>query len=138
MKNRTLAKFIKYVSLGILGMLGLSCYILADTFFIANRLGSDGLASLNLAIPIYSFISGLGLMLGIGGATKYAILTAFISISRGFIAIIPLALILSFLFAMEGVWLSFLAAETFTVMLSAYYLSRLYRGEVKLVGEIYN
>ncbi|MFI5359434.1 MAG: MATE family efflux transporter [Halanaerobiales bacterium] len=76
MKNRTLAKFIKYVSLGILGMLGLSCYILADTFFIANRLGPDGLASLNLAIPIYSFISGLGLMLGIGGATKYAILTA--------------------------------------------------------------
>ena len=25
--------FIKYVSLNILGMIGLSCYILADTFF---------------------------------------------------------------------------------------------------------
>ncbi|MGB4177709.1 MAG: MATE family efflux transporter [Halanaerobiales bacterium] len=76
MKSRTLTKFAKYVSLGILGMLGLSFYILADTFFIANRLGPDGLAALNLVIPIYSFISGLGLMLGIGGATKYAILTA--------------------------------------------------------------
>ena len=35
-----------------LGMLGLSCYILADTFFVANRLGADGLAALNLAIPL--------------------------------------------------------------------------------------
>ena len=54
-------------------MLGLSCYILADTFFVAKGLGSNGLAALNLAIPIYSFIHGSGLMLGIGGATRYSI-----------------------------------------------------------------
>ena len=52
-------------------MIGLSCYILADTFFIAKGLGADGLAALNLAIPIYSFVHGSGLMFGIGGSTKY-------------------------------------------------------------------
>lgn len=71
--NNHLKSFIKYCSLNVLGMLGLSCYILADTFFIANGIGSDGLTALNLAIPIYSFIHGTGLMLGIGGSTKFSI-----------------------------------------------------------------
>lgn len=65
--------FIKYVSLNVLSMIGLSCYILADTIFVANGIGSDALAALNLVLPLYSFINGLGLMLGIGGATRYAI-----------------------------------------------------------------
>lgn len=68
-----LGEFIRYASLNVLGMLGLSGYILADTFFIARGLGANGLAALNLAIPIYSFIHGSGLMLGMGGATKYSI-----------------------------------------------------------------
>ena len=54
-------------------MLGLSCYILADTFFIANGLGSRGLTALNLAIPIYSFVHGCGLMIGMGGGIRFAI-----------------------------------------------------------------
>lgn len=66
--------FFRYVSLNVLGMVGLSCYILADTFFISNALGSTGLAALNLAISIYSIIHATGLMLGIGGATRYTIL----------------------------------------------------------------
>ena len=74
MKTRYLAEFIKYVTLNVMGMLGLSCYILADTFFISKGLGSDGLTALNLAIPVYSFIHGIALMFGMGGATKYSIL----------------------------------------------------------------
>lgn len=66
-------EFIKYATLNMLGMVGLSCYILADTFFVAKGLGSNGLAALNLAIPVYSFINGVGLMLGMGGGTKYSI-----------------------------------------------------------------
>ncbi|ABX43805.1 MATE family efflux transporter [Lachnoclostridium phytofermentans] len=68
-----LKNFVKYSSLNVLGMLGLSCYILADTFFVSKGLGANGLAALNLAIPIYSFIHGSGLMLGMGGATGYSI-----------------------------------------------------------------
>ncbi|MEG2016091.1 MAG: MATE family efflux transporter [Oscillospiraceae bacterium] len=73
-ENKILFQFLRYASLNVLGMIGLSCYILADTFFIAKGLGSNGLAALNIAIPVYSFIYGLGLMCGIGAATRYAIL----------------------------------------------------------------
>lgn len=65
--------FAKYVSFNVAGMIGLSCYILADTFFVAQGVGAGGLAALNLAIPVYSFINGAGLMIGMGGATRFAI-----------------------------------------------------------------
>ena len=76
MQKQISREFYKYISLNVLGMLGLSCYILADTFFISKRLGADGLTALNLAISVYSIINGLGLMLGIGGATRFAICRA--------------------------------------------------------------
>ncbi len=72
-ENVLLKEFIRYVALNICGMIGLSCYILADTFFVSRGLGANGLAALNLAIPIYSFVHGSGLMLGMGGGTKYSI-----------------------------------------------------------------
>lgn len=34
-----LKEFARYTSLNVLGMIGLSCYILADTFFISLGLG---------------------------------------------------------------------------------------------------
>ena len=75
MENKSqLKEFSRYCTLNVLGMIGLSCYILADTFFVSKGLGRNGLTALNLAIPVYSFIHGSGLMLGIGGATKYSIL----------------------------------------------------------------
>ena len=40
----TLPVFLRYISQNILGMLGLSCYILADTLFVSAALGPDGLA----------------------------------------------------------------------------------------------
>ncbi len=67
-------EFLRYVSLNVCGMIGLSGYIFADTFFVSKGLGADGLAALNLAIPVYSFVHGSGLMLGMGGATKYSVL----------------------------------------------------------------
>ena len=66
--------FLKYVVLNVIGMIGLSCYILADTIFIANGLGSNGLTALNLILPVFSFVNGLGLMFGMGAATRYSVL----------------------------------------------------------------
>lgn len=71
--NTCFQDFLKYASLNVAGMLGLSCYILADTFFVSKALGANGLTALNLAIPVYSFINGSGLMIGMGGATKFSI-----------------------------------------------------------------
>lgn len=72
-KTSCLKEYAKYSSLNVLGMVGLSFYILADTFFVSKGLGANGLTALNLSIPIYSFIHGSGLMFGMGGATKYSI-----------------------------------------------------------------
>lgn len=66
--------FAKYVSLNILSMIGLSCYILADTFFIANGVGAQGLTALNLVLPAFSLLTGTGMLLGMGAATRFAIL----------------------------------------------------------------
>lgn len=74
MEKSILNKFVKYVSLNILGMIGLSCYILADTFFVSKALGTTGIAALNFSISAYSVIHGTGLMIGIGGAARYSIL----------------------------------------------------------------
>lgn len=52
--------YFRFTTLSVLGMLGLSVYILADTFFIANFIGADGLAALNLALPVYGVINGTG------------------------------------------------------------------------------
>ena len=67
--------FFRYVSLNVLSMFGLSLYVLADTFFVANGVGPDGLVALNLAIPTYSLVNGAGLMIGIGAATLFSIAT---------------------------------------------------------------
>ncbi len=66
-------KFMRYVSLNIAGMVGLSCYILADSYFISKAQGADGLTALNLALPIYNIIFAVGSMIGTGSAIRYTI-----------------------------------------------------------------
>ncbi|MBO7326391.1 MAG: MATE family efflux transporter [Clostridia bacterium] len=76
-KNRPYLKpFAKYVTLNVLGMLGISCYVLADTFFISNGVGNAGLNALTHAMPVFSFIQGIALLFGVGGGIKYAVAKA--------------------------------------------------------------
>lgn len=65
--------FIRYVSANVLGMIGYSCYILADTFFVARGIGSDAIAALNLVLPAFSLLNGTGLMIGMGAAARYSL-----------------------------------------------------------------
>lgn len=110
MNNKAgLREFSKYASLNVLGMIGLSCYILADTFFVARGLGANGLAALNLAIPVYSFINGSGLMLGMGGATKYAVGRAQhqpAKANRAFTSAVAMAGALAVVFCLAGMFFS--------------------------------
>ena len=46
-----LKRFSKYVFQSVAGMIGVSVYVLADTFFISVYAGADGLAVLNLILP---------------------------------------------------------------------------------------
>ena len=68
--------FFKYLIPSIGGMLGVSLYVLGDTMIIGRGLGSQGLAALNVSIPLINVFNGFGLLFGIGGATA-------LSISRG-------------------------------------------------------
>ena len=69
-------QFARYVTQNIFGMLGISCYIIADTFFIAKAAGTDGITVLNLVLPIYNLIFAIGSMIGVGSATRFTILRA--------------------------------------------------------------
>ncbi len=119
MKTETLLReFFQYVMLNICGMIGLSCYILADTFFVSNGLGTNGLTALNLAIPIYSFIHGSGLMLGMGGATKYSIyrgLKEYNNADKSFSNTIQIMSALAVVFMLTGI----LFPEKLTILLGA-------------------
>lgn len=72
--KKTLFSFLKYCSFSMLSMIGTSCYVLADTLFIANGVGPLGLTALNLVLPIFNIIFGIGILIGIGAATRFSIL----------------------------------------------------------------
>ena len=68
-----LKRFSKYVCQSVAGMIGISVYILADTFFISFYSGADGLAVLNMILPVFGMMYAIGSMIGIGSATRYGI-----------------------------------------------------------------
>lgn len=63
----------RYIVPNVLAMIGTSCYVLADTFFISVAAGADGITALNLILPIYGLIFAIGSMIGIGSATRYCL-----------------------------------------------------------------
>lgn len=66
-------QFAKYVSQNVLGMVGISLYILADTFFISKAVGTKGITALNLVLPVYSLIFAIGSMIGVGSGIRFAV-----------------------------------------------------------------
>lgn len=66
-------QFARYVSQNILGMMGVSLYILADTFFISMSEGANGITALNLVLPLYSVIYAIGALVGVGSGIRYSI-----------------------------------------------------------------
>lgn len=65
--------FVKYLVPSMLGLLLMSVNIVIDGIFIGHGVGANGLAAVNIAVPVFSFFYGIALWLGIGGATTYSI-----------------------------------------------------------------
>lgn len=108
-KSLIRSQFIKYVFFNIISTLGVSVYILVDTFFIAKGMGEDGLAALNVCLPIFNFINGFGLMFGIGGGSKYSMLYCHVDTrdtDKVYSNTIYAALSVSALFLLSGVFFS--------------------------------
>ena len=117
-KENTLQEFGKYVSQSVISQLGVSCYILADTYFISKGVGADGLTALNLAIPVFSVMNGCGFMLGIGSGTKYGIMKGTGNEKRGdvlFTSSLCVVTVLAVIFMLIGL----LAADPITVLVGA-------------------
>ena len=102
-----LKRFIKYVSQNMLGMLGMSFYILADTFFISKAVGADGITALNLVLPLYNLIFAIGAMIGVGSAIRYVVERGRNEKAAGgyFFHAIAWALIISSVFVLAGAFI---------------------------------
>lgn len=58
-----------YVIPTFIAMTSNSLYCLADVFFVSKGSGSDGLAALNITMPLFTLFSAIGLIFGVGGAS---------------------------------------------------------------------
>lgn len=67
------ALFMKYLIPSLMGMLLMSVNILVDGLFVSHGLGEQGLAAVNISVPLYSIIFSISLWIGMGGATLYSI-----------------------------------------------------------------
>ncbi len=65
--------YFKYFFPTMCAALSTSIYVLFDTIFIGQGVGSTGLTALNIVLPIYSIYFGTGLLIGIGGSTLMSI-----------------------------------------------------------------
>ena len=60
--------FFRYLVPSICGTMVTSIYVLADTIIIGKGIGTDAMAALNIALPVYNLFFGTGLLFGVGGS----------------------------------------------------------------------
>ena len=78
-KNMSVSKlFTKQLFPTLLGMVSSALFTVVDGIFVGRGIGSDAIAAVNIAAPIFMIAAGLGLMFGMGGG-----ILASINLSRG-------------------------------------------------------
>lgn len=123
-------EFIKYTTLNMIAMVGVSLYILADTYFISKAVGAVGLAALNFNIVVFMLMHGIGLMIGVGGGIYFSIKGSAGDMEEGnavFVNALILGLISAMLFLNMGILFpnqiaAFLGANVETLDLTVTYL----------------
>lgn len=65
-KERVPVLFRKLLIPTLLGTISISAVTAIDGIFVGHGVGADGVAAVNIVVPIYQIISGLGLMIGAG------------------------------------------------------------------------
>lgn len=71
--NQSVKKvFFQYLIPSLIGMMLMSINILVDGIFVGNGVGSIALASVNIAVPVFSIIISISLWIGIGGGALYS------------------------------------------------------------------
>ncbi len=65
--------FSKYFFPTLLGMLSISALTAIDGIFIGHGVGGDGIAAVNICVPLYMLCTGLALMIGAGSSVVASI-----------------------------------------------------------------
>ncbi len=61
-------EFIKYITPSALSLLSISLYMAVDAIFISRYAGTLAMASVNIIMPLYSLILGIGIMISTGAS----------------------------------------------------------------------
>lgn len=78
-KNMSVSKlYTKQLFPTLLGMVSSALFTVVDGIFVGRGIGSDAIAAVNIAAPVFMIAAGLGLMFGMGGG-----ILASINLSRG-------------------------------------------------------
>lgn len=73
LKDEPSKLFLRYLLPSISATLVTSIYILADTIIIGKGVGSEGIAALNLLLPLFALFFGTGLLFGVGGGVLMSV-----------------------------------------------------------------
>lgn len=66
-KNKTVQMILQFSIPAIIAMVLTSFITIVDGYFIGNYVGKEGIAAVNLGLPILYVYLGLGIMVGVGG-----------------------------------------------------------------------
>lgn len=79
MENNDLLKaqihrvYMRYLFPTVVGMITHTLYCLVDVYFVSVAAGANGLAAMNIAMPVFTIYTAVGLMFGVGGATTISV-----------------------------------------------------------------
>ena len=68
----TMGRLLRFTLPSIVMMVCTSIYSVVDGLFVANIVGSDALASINIVMPLFLVLGAFGFMLGTGGSAEVA------------------------------------------------------------------
>ena len=123
--------FVKLLLPTLAGLLFSSIFLLTDGIFVGHGIGSDGLAVVNIVMPIFTLETGIGMMFAIGASVVAAIhlakdnvKAARIIVTQAYIAVLFLGALLALvLYCFPGAVLRLLgASEELMPMCLEYYL----------------
>lgn len=96
--------FFKQLVPNILSMVFSALFIIVDGIFVGRGVGSDALAAVNVAAPIFAIMTGIGLMFGMGAA-----ILSTIALSQG-------KRQLANVIATQSYWVSIVVMLTYTLI----------------------
>ncbi|WP_053985962.1 MATE family efflux transporter [Niameybacter massiliensis] len=74
MKKTVWQNYVSYLLPTVIGMVTYSLYCLADVLFVSLGEGSNGLAALNISLPIFTIYSALAILIGVGASITIGVL----------------------------------------------------------------